>query len=370
MSRHKIDIFLLRALFKFWFHLKPEPTGYDRPSIRSILVVNTTAIGDTLMSTPAVRAIRSAYPDSRIVAMVSPAARAVLADNPHLDDLVDHRGRVDVGYLLNLPQLLRRLRSENFDMVIVLHGNDPDIAPLAYLTGAKVRMGWKTSRLGFLFTHPVDMKVRNVHQIDVRLNNLKSIGIQSKGRHMELQVPGKERERVDKWLKERRISQNAIFAIHPFANDTLRAWSVDQAAVFGRLCLQDLAQTVVVLGGKKESSAADLLAEKIGKDAFSVAGQLSITESAALIGRCHLMVTADTGPMHIAQVMNVPTVVVLGGSNWKETGPINQPSLGIRENGTSDRRLPARSISGRFVFERTRDFWAQLDKDTRLGNGQ
>ena len=149
----------LRWAFKLWVGVRPEPVHAADSFVPSqagrVLLVCTTALGDTLLSTPAIRAVRSACPKACISVLASPAAREVLRFSPRIDELIPHRGKVDLRSLLTLPRLVRLLRRQRFDLAIVLHANDPDIAPLTYMSGAPYRMGWRESRLGFLFTDPV-----------------------------------------------------------------------------------------------------------------------------------------------------------------------------------------------------------------------
>ena len=110
--------------------------------VRSICLVNTTALGDTLFSTPAIRAVRRAYPEARIVSLVHRNQRDLLRFNPHLDDIIEYPGKYK-----GVARLVGRLKAEGFDLVIVLHANDPDVVPLVYFSGARLRAGWAESQM-------------------------------------------------------------------------------------------------------------------------------------------------------------------------------------------------------------------------------
>jgi len=360
MSKHKIDLFLIKYLFKLVQRIHRRENVFDLNDIHKILIINTTAIGDTLMSTPAIRAIRRSYPDSRIIAMVSPAAKEVLSANPHIDGFIDHRGKVDIAYLLNLPHLLRKMSLEQFDVSIVLHGNDPDIAPLSYLSGAKIRTGWSTSKLSFLFTHPVETKVDGVHEIDVRLNNLKALGVEPDGRHMELFITKGEEDYVGHVLKRMLLDSEKPIAIHPFSSKKLKAWSVEEAAKLARLFTRKLGQQVVIIGGRREAGLADQLQKRAGNGVFNFAGVFKLRQSAALLDRCQMLVTTDSGPMHIAQALNVPTIVLIGPTIAERTGPINKNSLIIQARSGQFCKDPMKSIEADFVFERAERFLQRI----------
>lgn len=111
---------------------QPDPTELGSAAIRQILVVSCTAIGDTLMSTPAIRSLRLAYPHARLTLLVHPAYRALFARLPGVDQLIGYRG----GWK-GFVRLAWALRQQHPDLAVILHGNEPQATPLAYLSGAR-----------------------------------------------------------------------------------------------------------------------------------------------------------------------------------------------------------------------------------------
>lgn len=321
---------VLLGLLKFSFKtilifVRRDKPHFSRELIKNILIVNTTAIGDTLLSTPAIRAIRKGFPGARVSALVGKDAKAVLLGSPHLDELIEHPGRVDIFYLFKLPSLLYNLRRRVFDLVVILHANDPDAGPLAYLSGAPHRVGWAESRLSFLYTIPVRTRVPGSHVIDIRLKNLEPLGIRSNDRRMELHLSSEEEDAANRLIEGLGLIGETFIGLHPFGSKVNRWWPEDNVVGFCNMVGKRFGWRVVIFGGSKESRFAEDMTRRAKAMVVTIAGGLSIRESAALIKRCILFISTDSGPMHISQAMGVPTIALFGPNDPSTVSPLIEP---------------------------------------------
>lgn len=316
-------IFRSAALFD-----RPAPP-WDPGSIRSVLLVNTTAMGDTLLSTPAIRAIRGAFPKANLVSLASRAAKEVLLHNPHLDRIIDHPGRVDLSFFFRLPKLLKAIRAEQCDLAVILDGNDPEAVPLAYLSGARYRIGWSGSRLAFLLTHPVDFNIPGRHHIEIWEEHLSAFGIRPQGSDMELTLSKEEKEEADRHLTARRLSDCRIAGLHPFARKLAgKEWPFDRVVALSAL-LADQGYRPVLFGGNQEKERAEEMVRKSDGKLASFAGDLSLRQTMALIARCELFISLDSGPMHLSQALGVPTLALFGPSDPRASGPLKKSSTAV-----------------------------------------
>lgn len=319
----------LQALFRSAAFFDRPPPPWEPTSIRSILLINSTALGDTLLSTPAIRAIRGAFPKANLVSLASRPAKEVLLYNPHLDRIIDHPGRVDLSFFFQLPKLLRTIRSEKCDLAVILDGNDPEAVPLAYLSGARYRIGWSASRLAFLLTHPVDFNQADRHHIEIWEDHLSAFGIGPQGNEMELTLSPAEKEAADRSLTARKLSDRPLVGIHPFARKLAgKEWPFDRVVTLSGL-LAGQGYHPVLFGGKKEKRDADEMVLKSEGRLASFAGDLSLRETMALIARCKLFISLDSGPMHISQALGVPTLALFGPSDPRASGPLKKSSAAI-----------------------------------------
>lgn len=323
---NRVLLGLLRLSFKALFLFdKGKEVPLCRESIKNILIVNTTAIGDTLLSTPAIRAIRNGFPGARVSALVSKDAKAILLNNPNLDELMEHPSKVDIFYIFKFPSLLYNLRKRAFDLVVILHANDPDAAPLAYLSGAPHRMGWAESRLSFLHTIPVRTRVPGAHIIDTRLKNLEVLGIKNNDRKMELHLSSEEEDTADRLAERLDLTGETFIGLHPFGNKVNRWWPEDNVIGFCNMVDKRFGWRVVIFGGSKESRFAEGMARRAKAIVVTVTGGLSIRESAALIKRCLLFISTDSGPMHIAQALGIPLIALFGPNDPTTVSPLIEP---------------------------------------------
>lgn len=322
----KLHHSILKSVFSFISRNDPPPHPFDKEKVRKILLINTTAIGDTLLTTPAIRAIKKTFPSAHTAALVSRSAGEVLKGSPHIDEFITYPGRLGLKYVLKLPVLVGRLRA-GFDLAVVLDGNDPDIGPLAYLTGAPWRMGWEESRFSFLFTMPVKTHVSGKHIVDTELDCLKALGIEPSGRGLELFLTDDDFRAAEKyaWLYEKGKS---FISIHPFGSKKNKWWPEENVIKFVKLA-EKKGFGSVVFGGEKEAETARRIAS--GSSAISTAGKLTLRGSAALMKKSALVVTTDSGLLHIAQALNIPTVALFGPDDPLITGPVNAGDIVIRK---------------------------------------
>lgn len=303
---------------------RPVPSLAD-VDVRSICLVNTTAMGDTLLSTPAIRAVRKAYPEARIVSLVHRRHRDVLRYNPHIDDTILYQGKYK-GAL----RLLKRLKAEKFDLVIILHANDPDVVPLVYFSGAPIRAGWAESQLSFLLTHtyrrPTDPPA---HTIENRLGILRAVGIEPDGPAMEIHYGSEERLFAERFFKDFKIdlSQEVVVGIHPFASRAEKAWPDKNAMELLKRLEHRAGIRPLVVGGKKHQSQAEAWRPKIPPRIPLAVGMGSINHTAALLDMCDLFVTTDSGPYHVAVALRIPTIMLVGPTAPAVTGPFQDRDI-------------------------------------------
>lgn len=321
-----ISLTAIKAVFRVIKLFDKRNTSFDKQNISNILIINTTAIGDTLLSTPAIRALKKSFPSAYIAALVSKPAKEILLKNKYIDELIDYQARINMPYLIKLPSLLKRFKLKRFDLAIALHGNDPDTAPIAYLTGASHRLGWEESRLSFLFTMPVKTRDEVKHFAQVRIDMLSDIGVVSDGIGLDMPLNQIDEDEALNFLKKNNIYNGSFAGLHPFGSKPYKWWPLDRMGKAGDYLYKKYNLQPIIFGGIKEKEKAIELSNMMEAKPLIAAGALSIRGSAALIKKCRLFITTDSGPMHIAQAMRTPTIALLWSTST-QTGPVNQNSV-------------------------------------------
>jgi heptosyltransferase-2 len=321
-----ISLAAIKAVFRVIKFFDKRNTTFNKQNISNILVINTTAIGDTLLSTPAIRALKKSFPYAYVAALVSKPAKEILLENKYINELINYQPRINLPYLIKLPTLLKRLKSKRFDLVIALHGNDPDTAPIAYLTDAPHRLGWEESRLSFLFTIPIKTRDEVKHFAQVRLVMLSDIGVMPDGIGLDMPLNQIDEDEALNFLKKNNIQNGSFAGLHPFGSKSYKWWPLDRMARVGDYLYKRYNLQPIIFGGIKEREKAIEMSNMVEVKPLIAAGELSIRGSAALIKKCRLFITTDSGPMHIAQAMRTPTIALLWSTST-QTGPVNQNSV-------------------------------------------
>lgn len=284
--------------------------GRKPPPPRSVIVFSTAGIGDTLWDTPAIRALRESFPNCRIMAVVHDRRREVLADNPHIDALVPHRKGI-----LGFFRTLRAIRQARPDTAIVLRANDPDIWPLAYLSGAESLIGRPgNTQFGFLINRPVPVpEWDRLHGVEGGLAIVRETGAETTGPRLVFRVNTAARRRIQELLAARGLDGATLVAMHVHSSPRLmfRDWPAESFVALGRAILRDYQVRLILTGGTEDRAKGAEIQQGLGARASCVAGDLRLCETAALLERCQALISTDTGVMHLGFAVGVPTLALL-----------------------------------------------------------
>ena len=292
--------------------------------MRNILIIKLRYIGDVLLATPTVRAIKAAQPDVRVTMMVNRGTEDVLSGNPDLDEILV----LDKGSLAAQWRLIAGLRSRRFDTVIDLTDGDRS-AFLSWVSGAPVRIGFNDEHRwrGKYYTQVVQSLPGVQHRIDRDLDALKPMSIQAGLKDLVLRVTPEEADSADQLLDQLGVQRSqSMVILQPGARYWFKAWPPERyAELADRLTSQYGCH--VLIGG----SSADLdLAQQIRQMAKSrptiMAGRTTIKQFAAIAKRSVLFVGSDSGAMHIAAAVGTSVVALFGPSNPREWGPRGGPA--------------------------------------------
>lgn len=322
---------LLKGGFRILKAFDGREATYNIKDVSGVLLLNTTAMGDTLFSTPAIRAVREAFPEAKIFSLVSPVAKDVLLNNPNISRFIDYTGRVNLPFFFKLPGILKELRKEKVDLSIVLDSNDPEAGPFSYLSGAHTRLGWQESRLSFLFTIPVRKRIEGLHIVDIKLKALEKIGVNARGRSLEIFLTKEESAWAERLLNDEGLSDKEIVGIHLFGAKRYKWWPEEYVISLGNILLGKYGYRIIIFGGNKERPFAERVSERMRGKPLVLAGKVSIRESAALIRRCKFFVSTDSGPMHLAQAVSTPTIAIFGPTDPSSTGPTGEKNIILRK---------------------------------------
>lgn len=342
-----------------------------------IVVRGTNWLGDSVITIPAVRALRALFPASPLT-MLAPANLACLWEIEGSADRVVPVPRP--ADLRGTRALLAALRQDRYDLG-VLFPNSFSSALLFFLGGVRRRLGYATDGRGPLLTSPVPVphggparpgaKARETvlyamggHQVHRYLALVRTLGAVEADPRPSLRLPATLLERADALLRARGIAPGrSVIGLNAGATyGEAKCWPPERFAALARLLRDRLGAAVLAVGGAAERVRAETVCAPLGADAVNAAGETTVAQLAALASRCAAFVSNDTGPMHLASAVGTPVVAIIGPTDPSATGPLGVHLIVKRDTPCAPclkRRCPAdhrcmRSITVEDVFDAVR----------------
>ena len=297
----------------------------DPSSIRRILVRANNWIGDVVMISPSLQALRETYPDARIEAMVRPWVAGCFEGHPDLDGVVLHDPRGRHRGMGGFRALTRELRERRYDMA-VLFQKAFGAALLAWSAGIPVRVGYDTDRRALLLTNVIGETpaLRRIHHVEYFLEVARAAGCNVNGvpRRVSFHLTEDARGFARKFLVEHDAARNPmIAAIAVGASKPGRAWHADRFAALARYLAVERGARVLVLGGKGDREASEPVLAAAGDAAIDGVGNTTVPQMAALLEHSRIFIGNDSGPMHVAAALNIPTLGIFGPGSLAKTAP-------------------------------------------------
>jgi heptosyltransferase-2 len=288
-------------------------------SCKEILVRGVNWIGDSVMTMPALKALRRSLPEARISILVKPWVSPLFKNNPDIDEVIlyedEHMG------LRGKIRLSRVLRRKKF-CAAILFQNAFDAALLTFLSGVKTRAGYRTDGRGFLLSDPVPVPpdIKNSHEIYYYLNLLGSLGLDAAYSDPYIRLSLEERLQARGALSE---MKRPLLGLNPGATyGSAKRWFPERFAEIGNWFINETGGSVVIYGGTQEVDIAEEIYKRVPDHGLLLAGRTSLRDLVGLISESDVIVTNDSGPMHIAYAVRTPQVAIFGSTDPRLTGPV------------------------------------------------
>lgn len=276
-----------------------------------ILIIHTAFIGDIVLSTPLIKKIKDTYPDSDITYVTTPSGEAILKNNPYLNNIIVYDKRGEHKGISGVWQLGKRLRYENFNMVITPHRYLRS-SILSWLSRSPIRKGYDIASGSCLFTEKIKYD-RTKHEVEKLLS---FVAPENKKRYEIELYPGEnEKMKGDNLWKENLLEDKKVVVLAPGSKWFTKQWPVEY---FNKLAesLKKLSNVrLIVVGGKDE---INLPIEK--ENTIDMRGKTSLLELADILSKVDVVVTNDSSPIHIASAFKKPRIFALFGPTIEKFG--------------------------------------------------
>ena len=296
--------------------------------ISRLLVVKTSSIGDVIHALPVVQAIKAAAPDLTLGWVVRRRCADVLRGNPFIDHLYVMPDRPSLGELRTLRATLRAGR---YDIALDMQGLFLS-GLVTWLSGAPVRVGWDRNREAnalFLTHSDVPGKAQRRHEVDLLYGFAESLGVHAAHGEFTPQpyLASEGAGRADEWLAG---LMRPRIALNVGASRTYKRWPADRWASVAR-ALAALGLEVTFVGDKNDAALVAQIVPSLAAGYVDLAGRTTLRELASVLAACDLLVTADTGPMHIAVAVGTPVVALFGATDPARHGPYGARNTALHD---------------------------------------
>jgi len=300
-------------------------------SIKRIVILRTDRIGEVLLSTPVITAIKRSIPHASISFITSPYAMDIVFDRDDLSEVLAFDTTLSKPVLWHAISLAAKLRKRSFDMALIL--NPHKLLHLGcFLAGIRYRIGYDR-KWAFLLTHRVkDEKAQSaMHEVEYNLGFLKILDILEKDIAPSLPLSKESSLFVDKIFSNSGLLKTAekkIVAIHPGSSNASKRWPIEKFKEVIKAFIHEGDKEVVLIGDKSEKALCNQIGHDLSQGLHDFSGLFSLKELPVFLKSLDLLITNDNGPMHIAAAVGTKVVAIFRaeatGSNPRRLGPYGE----------------------------------------------
>ena len=281
-------------------------------------------VGDTILTYPSVQGVKELFPHSCLTVLVPNHLVGLWKTFPCVDEIIPFQKRSGVGSVWEDMQISRSMRKRRFDLALIFPRSFRSAFQI-YLAGIPIRIGYQDEGRSLFLTHKIRRKgeVLHLHRVHYYRRLMEPLGHLESVPSPRLFLREEEREWAQRRLEELGLLDGRpLIGINPGAAYGLaKCWHPDRFAELGRRLSEKWKATALILGREEERGIADKILKNLGGGGVDFTGKTRLLQLAALLKRCRLLVTNDTGTMHVASAVGTPVVAIFGSTDPVATGP-------------------------------------------------
>jgi len=298
--------------------------------VNKILVRGTNWIGDAILTLPALSSLRNTYPQARICILVKPWVADIFRLCPLVDEVIVYQSPGIHEGIFGKRRLARELKAQGFDVAVLLQ-NAMEAAIIARLSGIPVRAGYNTDVRSCLLSHPVvrTKAIKKVHQSRYYLAMVQSLGCGPPDEGPFLKLHGEDEQNAAKVLQDLGIADDQLLiGMAPgAAYGPAKRWLPDRFGALAEKFREELGFTTILFGSAGDRETTRDVQRHSKYPLYDLAGITDLRTAVALMARCVLVISNDSGLMHVAGALNVPTIAIFGSTNPLTTAPMGTKNV-------------------------------------------
>lgn len=295
----------------------------------AVIVISNTALGDTLLSTPAIKSLKKSFPYIKVVAIFKKAFSILFYNFKYIDEIIEYDGNYK-----NFFSTIKKIKKYNPKLALIFHSNGPQDIQLCVLSGCKYILKHPTkSNLKHFLSY--DFIKKNQHTIEDRLDLIRIIGGKNIDTTMEI-------SQLQNLKLEKKFKQYKNFiGLQIGAADVYKMWPIENFIEIVKYLIKQ-GKKIVITGIDKEKKLGEMIVKECGENIINMCGKTPINELPYLIKNLKLLITNDTGTMHLSIALKIPTISLFAATNPKGIGPYQDSNIHkvVYKDGSFIQKLP------------------------------
>lgn len=317
---------LLEKFINLFLHSAKDIETLEISSNDTFVVVSNTALGDTLLSTPAIKSLKKSFPNNKIIAVLKSSYTPLFNNFKYIDEIIEYDGKYK-----NFFTAIFKLRNCSPKTTFILHSNGPQDIQLSILSGGEYVLKHPTK--SYLKKYlSFDFPKKNQHTIEDRLDLVRKIG----GNIIDTKIE------IGDILNNQFLEFKDYIGFQIGAANIYKMWPMDRFIGLAKKLLAD-GEKIIIVGTKNESKLAKKLIDELNnQNIINMCGKTDIVKLANVVNNLKMLITNDTGTMHLAITLQTPTISLFSATNSKGIGPYQDSNIHkiIQKDGSFIQKFP------------------------------
>lgn len=304
--------------------------------ISKILAVRNDRLGEFLLTLPAIRALKQYYSNAKLSLVVGPSVEDLAKAIGFVDEVIPWENKKHSFF--EMLAFSKKLKANNFDLCVIFNPTK-EFNIISLLADIPERLGYDR-KWGFLLTQKIEDKkdLALKHEVEYNLDLVGAMGITTQDKALALKI---DETKADSILERAGIKRGEdLVALHPWTSDITKQWPKNYFVELSKRLVAKWGIKTVIAGGIENLDESKALFSNLSGKIINLTGKTTLLELAALLKKCRFLISADSGPVHLAQCVNTPVIVIfrndIVGKNAKRWGPWGTGNIVIERDNLVD----------------------------------
>jgi heptosyltransferase II len=290
-----------------------------------ILIIEPNWLGDVIFTTPAFKAVKQSYPESFLAVVVAPRAAPILENNPYIDKIFKLDEKKEEKGIFSKINFIKKIKPYQFDKAILFHRSFTKTL-LIYLSRVKEIIGYGYKKRSMLLTRKISpLEKDSVHKQDYYLNVLEKSGLVITDKNCQIYLKDDEKEDIKKVVPQTNLlKNNYLIGLNPFSNWPPKNWPLYNYQKLIEKILYKYPNSIFFLTSKNKQKKLTLLASQFREKVIDLCGKTTLRQLACLYIHLDLVISGDSGPLHLAGAVGTKFIGIYGPTSPSCTKPINK----------------------------------------------